>query len=467
MTPGAPDSASSESGSVLARVIALAALLAGVALVVVVLFGDGGGRQYKLIFETGGQLVPGNEVLVAGQKVGNIDSLELTDDGLAEVSINTEDPLPMGSTAQIRATSLSGIANRYISVQPGPSDEDIPDGATIEADSTASPVDIDQLFSIFDEDTRKSLQNVFEGQAAVYAGDPAASRKAYRYLAPGIQSTQRFLAQLTKDQDVLSEFLASGANVLGAVAERRDDLSELTENANVALTAIADESESLDRVLGALPPTMRQANTTFVNLRAALDDVDQLVDTAKPATVDFAEFLRDVRPVTREAVPVVNDLADVVKTEGPNNDLTEVLQQLPALEERAAAASTSGIDAIDVSQTNVEVTRQYSPDLMALVSRLGQVLGYYSGDGHYARTMPVLDIFAYDDATNELNPTFTDPASQYDFYTGPFFDSDGYQRCPGTASQPAQDGSTPFDEGFTAPDDCDPADVIPEDTLTP
>ncbi len=55
----------------------MGALLAAIAWVIVMFFGDDGGRQYKLLFETGGQLVRGNEVLVAGQKVGTIDSLDL------------------------------------------------------------------------------------------------------------------------------------------------------------------------------------------------------------------------------------------------------------------------------------------------------------------------------------------------------------------------------------------------------
>ena len=45
--------------------------------IVVMFFGDDGGRQYKLMFQTGGQLVPGNEVLVAGQPVGTVDSIDL------------------------------------------------------------------------------------------------------------------------------------------------------------------------------------------------------------------------------------------------------------------------------------------------------------------------------------------------------------------------------------------------------
>ncbi|MDX6587330.1 MAG: phospholipid/cholesterol/gamma-HCH transport system substrate-binding protein [Solirubrobacterales bacterium] len=471
MNPEAPSDALPQRRHIFARVVAVGALVAAVAFVVVMFFGDDGGRQYKLLFETGGQLVRGNEVLVAGQKVGTIDALDLTEDGQAEVSVTMDRPITEGTTAQIRATSLSGIANRYISLQMGPTDDEIEDGATVSADSTTSPVDIDQLFSIFDDKTRKSLQDVFKGQAAIYAGDPELSRETYKYLAPSLQSTERFLAELTRDQDVLAQFLASGSNVLGAIAERRSDLSSLTQNANSALSAIAAESASLDDALAVLPPTMRQANTTFVNLRVALDDVDKLVQTSYPATENLAPFLRDLRPVAEKAVPVVNDLRGTVAVPGPNNDLTDALFALPELENQAADTSSQGIEAMDVSEENLAVTRAYSPDIMALVSRLGQITGYYSADGHYARSMPTTNIFSYDNLTDQLNPIYNNPDQQYDFYATPRpafpnpFSSFGFQRCPGTASQPAQDGSTPFVEDEVT-GNCDESAVVPEQSAT-
>ena len=63
-------------------------------------------------------------------------------------------------------------------------------------------------------------------------------------------------------------------------------------NTNQAMGAIADESASLQRALELLPGTLRKANTTFVNLRATLDDLELLVDESKPATKELAPFFR-------------------------------------------------------------------------------------------------------------------------------------------------------------------------------
>ena len=77
----------------LARVAGGGALIAGFVLVLVVLFGSGDGRTYHLLFDNGGQLVSGNQVLRAGQAIGTVDEVTLTDSGQAEVTISVDEPL--------------------------------------------------------------------------------------------------------------------------------------------------------------------------------------------------------------------------------------------------------------------------------------------------------------------------------------------------------------------------------------
>ena len=265
-------------GRLLTRIAGVAALAVAAVLVAILLLGGDEGHEYELLFETGGQLVPGNQVLVGGQPVGTIDEISLTEDSQAKVKITTDDALHEGTSAVIRSSSLSGVANRYVSLSPGPDNNpEIPDGGTLDGSRTTTPVDLDQLFNALDEPTRKALQKVIQGQGTIYTGNYAEARETYKYFAPGLQATERLLAELNRDQASLSRFLVEGSSALGAIAERRDDLASLISNANEALGAIAERNRDLDRTLVALPPAMRQANSTFVNLRAALDDLDPLV----------------------------------------------------------------------------------------------------------------------------------------------------------------------------------------------
>ena len=443
-------------GRLLARIAGIGAFVVAVVLVGLLLFGGDDGHEYELLFETGGQLVPGNQVLVGGQPVGTVDEISLTEDAQAEVKITTDDPLHEGTTAVIRSTSLSGIANRYVSLSPGPNSEnELPDGDLIPADRTTSPVDIDQLFNTFTPRTRDALADFIQGQAAVYDGNERQANRAYKFLAPGLQSSERLLAELNRDDQALSEFLASGSRILGAIAERRDDLSALTENANEALGAIARENDAFDRSLVALPPALRQANTTFVNIRAALDDLDPLVAATDAATEGLTPTLRKLTTVADKSAPVFRNLRLTVARPGQverSRQRAQGLRREPRRPPRRSVPVT--IQALDDSQENVAQLRAYSPDLFAFLTKLGEATSNYDGNGHYARVQPTgINLFSRNPATQVLEPI--PPSNQF-----ANFDLGFFNRCPGGSTQPIA-GSNPFLDDGALTGVCDPAAVPP------
>ena len=61
---------------------------------------------------------------------------------------------------------------------------------------------------------------------------------------------------------------------------------------------------------------MRQFNTTFVNLRATLDDVDPLVKASKPVADRLGPSSSTLRGAARDAVPTVTDLDAIIKRAG-------------------------------------------------------------------------------------------------------------------------------------------------------
>ena len=286
----------------MARVLAVAALVAAVALVALAMFGDGGAYKVKAVFENAGQLVQGNQVRVGGQPVGTIAEIELDDQAKAVVTMEVDDdfaPLHEGTTATIRATSLSGIANRYVSLKPGPnSGDEIEDGGQIGADDTTRAGGPRRaLQHARRQDTRKGLRNVIRGSGDWYDGRGDEAGESTKYFAPFLASTTRLTSELALDQAVLERFVTDGADTVAAIAERRDDLAGLVSNTNTAFGAIGDESAALERALELLPGTLRKANTTFVNLRSTLDDLELLVDESKPATRELAPFFRELRPL--------------------------------------------------------------------------------------------------------------------------------------------------------------------------
>ena len=122
--PGPRGSASGavETGTV-ARVAAVAALALAVVIVAVVVLGGERRQDVHIDFQNAGQLVKGDDVQVGGRRIGSGQGISLTNNNHRPIKVTIEDPyvpLHEGTTAIVRATSLSGIANRYIALTPGP-----------------------------------------------------------------------------------------------------------------------------------------------------------------------------------------------------------------------------------------------------------------------------------------------------------------------------------------------------------
>jgi phospholipid/cholesterol/gamma-HCH transport system substrate-binding protein len=440
-----------------ARGVALGALVLAVAVVAVLLLRGDGGTTYKLRFENAGQLVKDDDVQVGGRRIGSIRKISLTDDNQAEVTISVQGdyaPLHEGTTAIIRATSLSGIANRYVALTPGPnSNRELPEDATLGTDKTTSIVDLDQLFNTFDPKTRAALQQFIQGNATWYDGKGVQANAATRYFNPALSASRRLVNEVVADQQTLNAFLRNTARTTSALASRRVDLANLVSNANTTAGAIAAENTSFNQALALLPGTLRKANTTFVNLRATLDDLDVLVAASKPATKDLARFLSQLRPLIEEARPTVADLNTLVHRSGPNNDLTDLLAKAPALEKAAKPSFAHSIQALQKATPVIKFIRPYTPDLVGWLRDFGVGSANYDANGHFARISPMFNAYSFNQNTSQLTPI---PPSQR--LAG--LETNQIRRCPGAASQPPVDGSAPFrDSDGTL--DCDPSLVPP------
>lgn len=422
-----------------ARGAAAAALAIGVLVVAIVLLGGGSAHTYHLRFQTAGQLVKDDDVQIGGRRIGSIREIKLADNNEADIKIEVSDefaPLHRGTKAVIRATSLSGIANRYIALTPGPqSAPELADGSLLGTDSTQTPVDLDQLFDAIDPDTRKGLQQLIQGSATWYDGVGPQANRGARYFAPALSTTARLVNELVRDQTAFRNLVTSSSRVVTTLAARRDELSSLVSNANATAAAIAAENRSFEQALGLLPGTLRRANTTFVNLRSTLDDLDVLVAASKPATKDLAPFLAKLRPLVRQARPTVADLRQLVKKPGAGNDLTDLLRKAPRLERVARPAFADSIEALRKSLPVLSFIRPYAPELVGWIKDFGQSTSNYDANGHFARIQPIFNLFSIGDTPV---PILSPNNRLQGFTTGQF------RRCPGTASQNPTDGSAPY-----------------------
>ncbi len=442
----------------LTRGFGLAALvLVTVAVAYLLLTGGDDGDRYTLRFQNAGQLVPGDDVQIGGRRIGAIGEIKLTDRNQADVEIEVEPefaPLREGTRAVIRATSLSGVANRYILLTPG-NGEELDENTLLDTGTTTDIVDLDQLFNTLDARTRRGLQRVVQGSATQYAGKGRQANEAARYFAPALQSTRRLVNEVNRDSRTLERFLLETARAMGALAEKRDEITALVSNANQAASGIADESDALATTLDRLPRTLRRGNSTFVNLRATLGDLDVLVAESKPATRRLAPLLRELRPLIGRARPTIRDLRLAVTRPGDGNDLVDLAGRAPRLQRVASPSLTATTAALRRSTPVLDFIRPYAPDLVGFFRDFGQATANYDANGHYARVQPVFNSFSFSEDEDDGPGGALDVQGVDERLRG--LQNGIFKRCPGSATQPPADGSAPFtDDGL----DCDPRQTL-------
>ena len=431
--------------SAIGRVAAIGALIAAVVLVALVLFGNGGAGGYKVKarFLNAGQLVKGNPVQVGGVPVGSVKGIEITGDGHAEIEISINGdhaPLRRGTRAEIRQFSQSGLANRYIDLKlPPDTDDTIPDGGVIETDKTVTQVDLDELYNTLDPETRRSLQGFFKGSADQWRGMEQEANVGFEYLNPALSTSRRLFNELTQDTPLLERFLVDSSQMVSALAERRDDLAGLIGNLNETTRALGSQKAALAESIGRLPPFMRRANTTFVDLRSTLNEVDPLVEASKPVAKRLQPFLSQARAFAADAEPTVRDLSLTIRRRGPSNDLINLLHSFPPLAEIAtdtkqrshapgghevAVGETRGafqesVDALRGGAGEFAFARPYTTDFLGWFDDFSTTGGGFDALGATARGFITMSPALHKDTVATAQ----------------------YRRCPGAAEPPAKDGS--------------------------
>lgn len=407
-------------------------------VVALIVLGSGSTYTLNADFQNASGLVTGDNVLIGPAAVGTVDSIGLNRNGTAAIRLTLHGdigPLHQGTVARIYQDSLSGIASKYVEIEPGPTEAPpIPDGGQIDATHTYSGVNIDELFNTFDPQTRAGLQGLIRGEAASLKGQGAAANRALQYFAPGLQSASQVTAELTRDQPVFDQLVVKGAQAMQALASRSAQLTQLIANTSTATGAIAGQSQALQQALSLLPGTLQRSTTTFQGLQTTLNRLDPLVAASKPAVRQLPQFLASLRQLVAVGIPTVGMLNNLIHNSAGTGDLTQLASATPALAQIAGTAFPMMVRQFNDSRNQLDYLRNYAPDVVAALTNLGQAGAYYDANGHYVRTQPVMFPFALN-SSNQLTMQF--PSQRYQGLQA------AHNRCPGSAAQAAPDGSSP------------------------
>jgi hypothetical protein len=249
------------------------------------------GFRLKAAFARAVNIHPRSPVRIAGVNVGKVSSIARAGDtGVVSMEIESGGlPIHSDATVKIRPrTFLEG--NWFVELQPGsPSAKALSSGATLPVTQTSDPVQLDQVLTALNTDTRANLQNFLIGFGDGLTRKPTAAEDAEQ--APevrGLSGAQAFnqvyhrspqalrgggiVAQATSGSEAhdLSKLIASIGKVTGALNVHEQQLSELLPNFNAFFRSFAAQASSLSAAVARLPGGLHSINRGLRSLDAAL-----------------------------------------------------------------------------------------------------------------------------------------------------------------------------------------------------
>lgn len=275
-------------------------------------------------------LVVGNDVRIGGQRVGSISEIrpEPGEGGrppTAVVQMKLErqvDPLPRDSTMIVRPRSALGL--KYIEITPGESSEGFTAGDTVPAENaTPEPVEIDQVFNIFDATTRRGSQRTLDGIGIALAGRGSDLGEAISDLRPLLIHLEPVMRNLADPDTRLARFFQALGAAAGEVAPVAETQAELFVNLDITFSALA----------GIARPFIQES---IVKSPPAADAAIRGFPLQRPFLRNSAALFRELRPGVRvlpASAPVLADALEIgtrtlARTPRFNRDLENVFVAL-------------------------------------------------------------------------------------------------------------------------------------------
>ncbi len=283
----------------------------------------------KAQLPSGAKLVKGNEVRVGGFRVGVVDNILPTVETVggkqtatARIDMKLDKTVePLSADTKLRVRPRSALGLKYVELTPGKEKAALKPGATIALKNASEPLEIEDVLSTFDRDTRPSARVATEGFGDAFAGRGPALNVAIEKLNPFFVYLSPVMQNLSAPETDLPNFFRQLGRTSAQVAPVADIQAQLFTNMADTFAAI-----------GFSPPALQD---TIAKGPSTLDVGTRSLRAQRPFLADFADLSRRLRPAAQElprSLPALNQSFRVG---------TKVLPQTVPLNERLQTAFTS------------------------------------------------------------------------------------------------------------------------------
>jgi phospholipid/cholesterol/gamma-HCH transport system substrate-binding protein len=280
----------------------------------------------KAVFATASQLVAGDDVTIAGLRVGKIETLSPALEGGAEASmlIHSED-LPIYTDARAVVHTKNLLGETYVELSRGVGGQNAPDGFRIPIEHTLTPVELNQVLDALDPGVRDHLVLAVNSLGAGLAGNGSNLNQQagdFKALASDLRTIASSIAQNAQHVDRL---IISLAKILNTLAQFHAEFRALVTDWDRLMKALLERESDLqgtfrgqDRVMQIFDATLSGQSPSDIN--QALAEAPAALDNANHYLDDSKIVFDQLNPVVPEMNTTFQRLASAFSAYDTNGD---------------------------------------------------------------------------------------------------------------------------------------------------
>ncbi|GAB3789574.1 MCE family protein [Nocardioides ungokensis] len=257
----------------------------------------GGSKEYKAEFVDATGVVKGDDVRIAGVKVGTVKDIQIVDRDRAMVTFSVQDETSLSKATHVAIRYRNLVGQRYLSLsQEIGNSARLAEGATIPVSQTSPALDLTVLFNGF--------------------------KPLFQALSPSdINKLSYEIIQVFQGEGgTLEGLLSHTASVTSTLADRDKVIGSLIDNLNQVLDHIGDRDDQLSSLIKTFRTFVGGLKNDRQAILGSLDQISQL-------SVQTAGLVSGIR------TPFVDDIKQLRSVAGTldrnKSELDRALQVLP------------------------------------------------------------------------------------------------------------------------------------------
>jgi phospholipid/cholesterol/gamma-HCH transport system substrate-binding protein len=253
----------------------------------------------------------GQTVNVAGVPVGDIARVRL-ENGKAIVGLRIDRQKAPDLAVYKDATMLlrpkTGLKDMAVQLEPGtPAAGPLPEGGRIPVGQTQPDVNLDEVLSALDTDTRSYLQILVGDGSEGLRGRKKDLGDTFRRFEPLGRDLRKVNTALARRRTNIKRVIHNFSLLVEELGGKDDQIAELVDSSNAVFAAFAEQEADIRATVRELPTALTETRTALEKAGTLAAELGPAAEALRPSARALGPALRDVRPFLRTTTPIIRD----------------------------------------------------------------------------------------------------------------------------------------------------------------